>query len=152
VKVVKQCCKVTVKRFSFGELVQGVQSQTEQEILRNPDATAVGVAYDGVLLAGVSAGVLSSTNRNLKLMVGEGGAAAMDLVREKKAEGGVGIPVDWEGYGGIDALNRIFHGQKPVKSGIGIQVFDQTHNLPSSGGYKAPYDFKALYKKAWGVG
>jgi ribose transport system substrate-binding protein len=153
VNVVKQCggCKYRVKRYSFGELVAGVQSQTEQELLRTPDASAVGVAYDGVLLAGVSAGVLSS-NRNLKLMVGEGGTAAMALVRQHKAEGGVGIPVDWEGFGGIDALNRIFHGQKPVPSGIGVQVFDQTHNLPASGGYKAPFDFKALYKKAWGVG
>lgn len=153
VNVVKQCggCKVTQKEFSINELVAGVQSQTEQELLRSPDVNAVGVGYDGVLLAGVSAGVATS-RRDITLMVGEGGEAAMDLVRQGKAAGGVGIPVDWEGYGGIDALNRIFHGEKPVGSGIGIQVFDQKHNLPKSGPYKAPYDFKALYKKAWGVG
>jgi ribose transport system substrate-binding protein len=151
--VIDECsgCEQQNLDFSFSELVAGVQQQVEQELLRNPDVNATGVAYDGVFLAGVSAGV-TAANRDITMMTGEGGEATMDLVRQGKAAGGVGIPVDWEGFGGIDALNRIFHGEEPVSSGIGIQVFDPEHNVPKSGAYKAPFDFKALYKEAWGVG
>jgi ribose transport system substrate-binding protein len=81
--VIDECsgCEQQNVDFSFAELVAGVQQQVEQELLRNPDVNATGVAYDGVFLAGVSAGV-TAANRDITMMTGEGGEAAMDLVRQ----------------------------------------------------------------------
>ena len=42
--------------------------------------------------------------------------------------------------------------EAPAFSGLGWQLVDATHNLPASGAWQPPVDFKSLYEKAWGVG
>jgi ribose transport system substrate-binding protein len=52
-------------------------------------------------------------------------------------------------------------GEKPEKipnEGFGYQIIDKDHNVPPSGPYvplnmntKEPVNFKAAYKKVWGV-
>jgi hypothetical protein len=76
----------------------------------------------------------------------------MDLLRRGLVSAGVGLDDEWEGWPGIDALNRLFAGREPVSSGIGIQLFDKTHNTPAEGADQAPLDFRAAYRKACGVG
>ena len=57
----------------------------------------------------------------------------------------------WEGYQTIDNLVRLFAGEPPAGSGIGLQVYDLEHNIPADGGYRPPVDFKAAYREAWGL-
>ena len=51
----------------------------------------------------------------------------------------------------VDSMNSLFRGEKPAFSGLGWQLVDATHNLPASGPWIPPVDFKAVYEKAWGV-
>ena len=52
-------------------------------------------------------------------------------------------------------MNRLFHNVTPTAStaptGIGFQVVDADHNLPSSGPVPTTIDFEQIYKKAWGI-
>jgi ribose transport system substrate-binding protein len=61
----------------------------------------------------------------------------------------------------VDAANRLLAGEKPAQipnEGFGYQIIDKDHNVPPSGPYvplnmktKKPVDFKATYRKVWGV-
>ena len=143
-------CKSVIEQFPISELGGGLQARVQQALIKNPDVNAVAVAYDAILLGGAEAGIQSS-GRNL-LVINSTGDSAMDLVREGKADGGIGYSAGWEAYSGMDALNRLFNGDTPMSSGMGLQAYDQNHNLPASGPYEPPIDYKAIYRKAWGAG
>lgn len=151
-KTLGECsgCSIYEVPYTIGDLTTGLQQKTEQALLQNPDANAAVVDYDAVLLAGVSTGV-QTANREITVMAAEGNEATLDLVRKGTVAAGIGIPVEWEGYAGVDALNRIFHGDPVVTSGIGLQIYDAENNLPASGTYQPPIDFRAAYEKAWGL-
>lgn len=143
-------CETYEVQYTIGDLTTGLQQKTEQALLQHPDANSVVVDYDAVLLSGVSAGV-KAANRPISVMAAEGNVATMDLVRNGEVAAGIGIPIEWEGYAGVDALNRVFQDDPVVTSGIGLQVYDKEHNTPASGGYVPPIDFRAAYAKAWGL-
>jgi ribose transport system substrate-binding protein len=48
-------------------------------------------------------------------------------------------------------MNSLFRKEAPVDSGIGWTIADRTHNLPASGEFIPPVDFKTEFRKAWGV-
>lgn len=146
-------CKSKVVEYSFDEIAKGLSSRVQDELLRDPKITQVGVAYDALLNGGVSEGVQQAerTGRELTLTAGEGQEATMDLVRDGVAAAGVGLDNEWEGWSGVDSLNRLFAGRRPVSSGIGIQLYDKDHNTPESGPYVSTIDFRSAYKQAWGI-
>lgn len=146
-------CKSKIVEYSFDEIGRGLSQRVQDELLRDQSITEVGVAYDALLNGGVSEGVQQAarTGRELTLTAGEGQQATMDLVRDGVVAAGVGLDNEWEGWSGIDSLNRLFAGRRPVSSGIGIQLYDKDHNTPASGPYVSTIDFRSAYKKAWGV-
>lgn len=146
-------CKSTVVEYSFDEIGKGLSSRVQDELLRDPKITQVGVAYDALLNGGVSEGVQQAvrTGRTLTLTAGEGQEATMDLVRDGVVAAGVGLDNEWEGWSGVDSLNRLFAGRRPVSSGIGIQLYTKEQNTPESGPYVSTIDFRSAYKSAWGV-
>ncbi len=145
-------CKIvdTVK-FTGVDLGPSLQQKAALALLQNADANAVEVPYDGVDLAGVSAAVMASgRNDHLLVVAGGGTAAGNELIRAHRGEdAGYGTSLEWEGWAGMDVLNRLFNGEKPQSSGIGMQVIDRHHNLPPSGAYRPPIDFAAAYTRAW---
>jgi ribose transport system substrate-binding protein len=148
-------CTLTDIEFTVAEAGKSLQQKAEQALLQNPDANAVQVDTDSVLLNGVLSAVQKS-DRDLLIMAGEGDTPIMDLAREGNDNlYGIGVNTSWEGYGGIDAMNRLFNGEDPVppegSQGPGIQVWGPGHNIPESGPYVYPIDFVAEYEKAWGV-
>jgi ribose transport system substrate-binding protein len=146
-------CESNIVEYSFEQMTSGLSELVQDELIKRPTINAVGVAYDAILQAGVSDGVQQAerTGRELLLTAGEGQDPTMELVRKGVVAAGVGLDNEWESWSGIDALNRIFHDEDPQPSGVGIQLYDKDNNMPASGPYKAPIDFKAAYKKAWGV-
>lgn len=144
-------CSFQVKLVPFADIGTKLQGEVQQDLLQNPNVNVVLSGYEAVVVGGVEAGV-RALGRKALMNVGEGGAPGMALVKAGRAQFGAGIPLGWEGYAGIDALVRLMAKQKPVDSGIGVQLFDKDHNMPSGDRYEPPFDYAALYKKAWGVG
>ena len=63
----------------------------------------------------------------------------------------VAAPSDWTGWAAVDTMNSLFTDAPVADSGLGWQLVDKQNNLPPSGPFVPDVDFKAIYKKAWGV-
>ncbi|WP_238558643.1 hypothetical protein [Paraburkholderia phenoliruptrix] len=56
----------------------------------------------------------------------------------------------------IDNLNRLMQGQPTVNQGIPVRLFDKTNistlsDYEMSHGWQGGYDFRAAYRKLWGM-
>jgi len=144
-------CSSQIIEFPYEDLANGNLATTvSQALLKNPDANVVAAAYDAIAVYGLAQAAADS-GRDLIVIGGEGSAEGMDLVRAGQITLGAGLPLGWEGYAAVDALNRILQGEEPVPTGMGLQLFDADTNVPASGGYVPPFDYKAIYKQAWGL-
>ncbi len=95
----------------------------------------------------------SGKNDQLFVICQEGFAPELDLIRQNRGiDASNHFPSEWTGWASIDSMNSVFAGQEPNVSGAGWVLIDKNTNLPPSGEYQFPIDFKAAYKKAWGVG
>jgi ribose transport system substrate-binding protein len=152
-RVYEKCsgCTLYPEEFPMSEFNVGLQKRTQQALLKHPDIDSVGVVYEAIVLSGVASAVRAS-GRDLLLDVSTGGEASMEILRQRPDSSfGAGYTAEWESWACMDGLVRLFAGEKPVNSGMGVQLFDADHNVPPSGGWKAPIDFQAAYEKAWGA-
>ena len=144
-------CTSQIIEFPYEDLANGNLATTvSQALLKNPEANVVAAAYDAIAVYGLAQAAADS-GRELIVIGGEGSAEGMDLVRAGQITLGAGLPLGWEGYAAVDALNRILQGEDPVPTGMGLQLFDAERNVPAAGGYAPPFDYKAVYQKAWGL-
>ncbi|MDF5753086.1 substrate-binding domain-containing protein [Spongiactinospora sp. TRM90649] len=139
---------VDVTHNTFGDVRQIIESA----LLKHPDATWVSVPLDSLVLAGAAQAVAGSPREDeLRLIGGEGLPPNLDLVRGDRGQhAAVGQPIDWYGWAAVDTLIRAFAGEKPAPAGLGFQIIDAKANLPGSGAYATPVDFRSAYRKAWG--
>ncbi|MEA2330086.1 MAG: ribose transport system substrate-binding protein [Thermoleophilaceae bacterium] len=147
------CEIVGTVKFTGLELGPKLQAKAQQALLKYPQADAVHAPYDAAMSGGIAQAINASGRKDEIFGVGgEGYPSNMDLVRNNAGQdGGVALAGVWEGYHGIDTLNRLFQGEEQVPSGIGLQVYDQERNVPASGGVEPPVDFEQAYLDAWGV-
>jgi ribose transport system substrate-binding protein len=156
-RAIKGCsgCKV-VQQIDFNGLQLGPQLQqiAASAILRHPEVNAIKSAFAAATLLSIAPAVQQSGRAgSIYVMGGEGFQDELDLLRTHRGVNAVMIsPSDWTGWSAVDSMNSLFRGEKPAFSGLGWQLVDATHNLPASGPWIPPVDFKAVYKKAWGVG
>ncbi len=140
----------TIADFAANKLQQKAQGA----LLQHPEANAIHVPYDSPMLLGIASAVLASgRNDQIFVIAGEGFPSNVQLIRDNKGQDAANaFPAPWTGYASVDSLNSVFNGQKPQDAGIGWRLIDREHNLPPAGkGYESSKDFRAAYKKAWGV-
>jgi ribose transport system substrate-binding protein len=153
----KQCagCKL-VQEVTFNGLQLGPQLQqmAAAAILAHPEVNAIKSAFAAATLLSIAPAVVQSGRAgSIYVMGGEGFEDELNLLRNHQGVSAVMIsPSDWTGWSAVDSMNSVFRGEKPAFSGLGWQLVDATHNLPATGAWKPPVDFKSVYKKAWGVG
>jgi ribose transport system substrate-binding protein len=132
-------------------LTSQLQPKIEAELLRHPDATWVKSPFTYVTTLGLVQ-ALGPRAGKLKVMGGEGFNEELELIHEGKVTAVNVISSEWNGWAAVDTLNSVFANQKPVDSGIGWTIVDKDHGLPPQGqAFEPPVDFRAAYKKAWGV-
>jgi ribose transport system substrate-binding protein len=146
------CEVLDTVEFTVADIGTPLQQKVQQALVEHPDANSVFLVYD-LLSLGVDAAIRASgRSQEIFVAVAEGQSSTMDRLRTDTLKGaGVGIPQAWESYASVDALNRIFNGEEPLNSNIGLQAFDVDHNFPAEGRWEPPVDFKAAYLEAWGV-
>jgi ribose transport system substrate-binding protein len=147
-------CKLVAEvGFKAAELGPALQQKAASALLQYPQANAVKIPYTAAAILGISAAVNQSSRKNkLYVMGGEGFQPELDLLRANKGVTGVNIVAsDWTGWAAVDTLNSLFLGQKPADSGLGWTLADKDHNVPASGPFVPAIDFKAAYRKAWGL-
>ncbi|MEI2731155.1 MAG: substrate-binding domain-containing protein [Dermatophilaceae bacterium] len=130
-------------------------SKFSTALLQNPSANAVSVPVGGWMLAGISQAIMSSGRfpASLTVVTGFGDASSMDLVRNKQGQNAVlGYATPWGAYGSVDTAIRLLNGEAPLVQGDGMLIIDADHTLPATGkDYEGPVDYRAAYKKLWGL-
>ncbi|MBV9098984.1 MAG: substrate-binding domain-containing protein [Frankiaceae bacterium] len=154
---IKTCagCKVVADvEFKGLDLGPTLQQRAASVLLQHPEANVVKSPFTAATLLSIAPAVTQSGRASkLYVMGGEGFQPELDLMRTHQGVSAVMIsPSDWTGWSAVDTLNSLFQGKAPAFSGLGWQLVDPTHNLPASGPWVSPIDFKSIYKKAWGVG
>lgn len=146
------CQIVATVDFKAAELGPTLQQKAASVLLQHPEANAVKIPYTAAALLGIAPAVAASSKASsLYVMGGEGFAPELDLIRTGKGVTAVNIIAsDWVGWAAIDTLNSLFLGQPPADSGVGWTLADKDHNIPASGPFVPPIDFRAAYQKAWG--
>jgi len=156
----KTCRIATTVSFTDEDVLSGKLKDTLVTTLQSyPQTNVIQVAIDPVFQIAVSPAL---ANKPQIMTLGEGVPANMDLIRSGKETMAMAVPHEWAGYLGVDAVNRLLSGAKPSKipnEGFGYQIIDKDHNVPPTGPYLPlnmktlkPVDFKAAYRKVWGVG
>ena len=157
----KTCKIATTVSFTDEDVLSGKLKDTLVTTLQSyPTTNVIQVAIDPVFQIAVSPALANKPN--IMTLGGEGVPANMDLIRSGKETMAMAVPHEWAGYLGVDAANRLLAGEKPAQipnEGFGYQIIDKDHNVPPSGPYvplnmktKQPVNFKAAYRKVWGVG
>jgi len=148
------CEIVDVIEFVGADLEGPLREKVEQSLLQHPEANVVAGQYDDPALT-VAPAVRQATGQGRELLStgGVGGEAAMDLIRQDAGiDAAFVYDIEWEGYHAIDTMNRLFAGQEPVPSGVGVGMVDRENNLPPAGeSWTTDVDFKSAYRGAWGV-
>lgn len=148
-------CEMTdVVKLNISDVGPPLQAKIQQALLQHPDANVLSAPADYFWTLGAAQAVRASGRAGKIVGTGaEGLTPNMDLLRAGgPPAGGVGLALGWEAWSEVDALNRLFDRQRPVSSGIGIQIYDKQHNTPPSGPWEPPIDYESAYLKAWGVG
>ena len=130
-----------------------VKTKIQSEILRYPQANWIKSPFTYATTIGIVPALGANPN-HLSVMGGEGFHDELDLVRQGKITATNAISSNWTGWAAVDTLNSVFDHQKSADSGIGWTLVDATHNLPTDPNedFTPLVDYKAEYKKAWGVG
>ena len=139
--------QITLADFTGNTVVPKIQS----ELLRHPEATWIKSPFTYATTLGIVP-ALGTNERHIDVMGGEGFEPELDLVRDGKITA-VNIYLSpWVAWAGVDTMNSVFRHEAPRPSGVGWVLADQTHNVPPSGEYQPSIDYRAQYKKVWGVG
>jgi ribose transport system substrate-binding protein len=139
------------KALDFGPNLQRI---TQQAVLQHPDANAVAPTNDSVYLGGVQAGLKAAGGKKLVILGSDGTPPGMALLKSGELAAELAFPADWYGWAAADTMNSLLAGKKPRNSGVGWQLIDKGHNMNlvgSDGGYKPAIDYKAAYRKLWGL-
>jgi len=150
-------CKI-VKTINFtpSDTSNGVLKQEFASALAQfPSANAATVLSDGIIIQDGLAQAIQSDGRTKSFaLVGEEGYATnVQLVKGEDGESaGATYDSNWLSWGAVDTMIRVLDHKPIVDEGMGVQVWDKTHNLPAPGtNYGAPIDYQKIYEQAWGV-
>jgi len=142
--------------FTPADTSNGVLKQEFASALAQyPNANAATVLSDGIIIQdGLAQAIQTDGRTKTFALVGEEGYATnVQLVRDQDGESaGATYDSNWLSWGAVDTMIRVLDHKPAVDEGMGVQVWDATHNLPAAGtNYAAPVGYQKIYEKAWGV-
>jgi len=138
--------EITTADFTGTSLVSKIQA----ELLRHPEVTWIKSPFTYATTLGIVP-ALGSNDRKIDVMGGEGFEPELDLIRAGKITAVNIFLSEWVAWAGVDTMNSVFRKERPADSGVGWVLADKAHNTPPSGDFRPPIDFRAQYRKAWGV-
>jgi ribose transport system substrate-binding protein len=130
----------------------GAQEALQTAITQHPQANAVQVGVSGWFGRFANAAIKSSGQTNLAVAGDECDNAAIAAIKAGGPEQMcVARDFGWESWAAMDELNRQFAspGSAPVDEGLGFEIVDKTHNLPSGSTWTAPFNYQSAYEKIW---
>jgi ribose transport system substrate-binding protein len=145
------CGIVASKEFLVSQVQNELPKQTVALVRQHPEFNVLWAGYDFAMnfmvqglqqadLTGHGFGVSFDANDANNEIIRQGGF--------QKAT--VGLPIEWMSYGMVDNMNRLLAGERPVDQGLRVKLLTKD-NMQPSGAWEGDMDFRAAYKKLWGV-
>lgn len=143
-------CEVIDVPITLADLGAGTfQKKLADALLRHSDADAVVVPYDNLIQQGAGPALAQAQMDDVILVGGEGLESNLALIREGTQTADIAYDTGWLSWAAVDTLNRAFAGEPAVPQGFGFTAVDESHNMPSSGAFASPVDFRAMYEQVW---
>lgn len=148
--------KVTNVSVRLADLGPKLEAATSDALRKNPAANVVNAPFSAALTLGITSAVDQSGRADKLFVMGvECLTAEQDLVRAGKVAACLYADTNWAGWAGVDGMNSVLTGRPAYNNGIGQVIVDK-RNVPAKGASLAEAvnlpDYRADYKKAWGVG
>jgi ribose transport system substrate-binding protein len=149
-------CKVTVKDFTQATLTSQPAQDALATVQANPDINWIW-CYDFCLQQSVQKLKSAGLGQDLLGAGFDCNAANLELMRNKVIQTAcVADPRDWEAWATIDQANRLAEGEQPAEEKIPFLLVDRDTlgkltKDDLAKGWQGGLDFKAEFKKIWGV-
>jgi ribose transport system substrate-binding protein len=135
---------------TIAEMAQRLPGAVATALSRHPDVGYVVSPFDsngffaneGVRQAGKSG--------KIKVASYEGDPQAIAAIRAGKYEMTIADPAEWMGWQAVDELARAFTGKPAANTPVAYRLIDK-YNAPSTPGWMGDVDFRAEYKRLWGL-
>lgn len=150
-------CKNVPIEFTGADFGPPLQQKVQQALNANPDAVGMFGGSDDFVVSSAAPAILAANRASdLYVVATPGNSSALDLIRsERGMSADLAFDAAWEGYAGMDWMNRLLSGETPdaesAATGIGYQLIDADHGLPESGTVPSTVDFVSAYEESWGV-
>jgi ribose transport system substrate-binding protein len=132
-----------------GPWIQGLRASLSS----NPDANAVYLPWDLMMTTLGGAQAVKESGLDVVVFGGQAAPDGLDALRQGQVDAATAArDVGWSAYAAMDTINRALQGEDPVPQGIGFQLVTTEANMPESGPYVPPFDYKAAYEEAWNNG
>ncbi|AEH10654.1 ABC-type sugar transport system periplasmic component-like protein [Candidatus Protofrankia datiscae] len=118
---------------------------------KHPEANVVD-APDDTTMAEISQVITARQNSDLVVVTGEGYPSTVALIRKKVVTAAGGVPANWLGWEGADAMNRVLAGETTIPNqGASFQIIDAEHGLPASDSqsWTPSVDYRAAFTANW---
>ena len=145
------CSIVASQQFLVSQVQTELPTQTVALVRQHPDFDVLWAGYDfamNFMIQGLKQADLTGHGFGVSFDAND---ANTEIIRQggyQKAT--VGLPIEWMSYGMVDNMNRLLSGQQPVDQGLGVKLLTKD-NIQPSGAWEGDMDFRAAYKKLWGV-
>jgi ribose transport system substrate-binding protein len=130
----------------------GAQEALQTALTQNQQANAVQVGVSGWFGRFANAAIKSGGRASLVVSGDECDTTAIAAIKAGGPEQMcVARDFGWEAWAAMDELNRQFAspGSAPVDEGLGFEIVDKTHNLPSGLTWTPPFNYQTAYEAIW---
>jgi ribose transport system substrate-binding protein len=160
-------CEVAKEiKFTFATAANTLSGDVAQALQSSPDVNYIHIPFDAITPL-VQQGIKQAGRTGKVKIIGTGAeAVSIKAMNEGDMAQSLCTPAEWMGWQGVDALARIFAGQKvppytdkaedgesPYQSNYPVQIrYITKDNAPPEGqACDGGFDFKSKFKELWGI-
>jgi ribose transport system substrate-binding protein len=155
---IKQCpdCHVVVDTTFLSSTLLTTFPQTVASTLRtHPNINAIMFPYDAATALAEPALKADGLLGNIIAVSGDGNSQNIGFVKSNTFQAAdVALPLEWEGWGAVDDLNRMFNGTPAVDENVAFRLLvasNVNEATTSSNAYNGSADYEDAYCSSWGA-
>jgi ribose transport system substrate-binding protein len=135
---------------TIGTMAQRLPGAVSAELSRQGDATYLVAPFDSSAFFATEGVRQAGKTAKIKVAGYEGDPQTIDAIRNGTQAATIADPAEWMGWQAVDELNRAFAGAPPANTPVAYRLLDKD-NAPDTKGWMGDVDFRAEFRKLWGV-
>jgi len=152
-KTCSTCQIVDEQQFTFADLATSVPQTVQQMAQSHPDFNVIYIDYD-YAVSSVLQGLKASGRDDVIVLGSDGTSSAIQCIQKDCGQSATtAFALDWAGWADVDIINRLFAGADPAggAGALKVKLVDKSNAGDIVGRWDGDLDFRAAYRKLWGV-